>query len=353
MAELSGFAARAYYKKATTWGTAVTVTAATGDQFEYASESVVPDVALIDSDQITGAVLTGASDTGAISVVGDVAGQDMLYQGKERWIRDVFGAYANDVAPGGTTARQHKFDFATSNEGFFGTLVFEKIVTVHEADSFKPMSLTFSGQPGNFLKLGVGGIGRRVFIADPGRTNDTTPADALPTYARLLARFGHVSVVVADLGGANPVTLCVSGFEFRFVRNTNPAQTTCDGDYSSEPSTDTVEITGTLDFPIYDTDNNSLVQSQLDKGSRSMTVTIDSGVDIPGDVGGGNYRALIYIPGFQFTTGWPSVGGRGRVPLSLQFKAHLVASVDALDTDAVLPRIKIFNEVLDIDDYAP
>lgn len=360
MAELQGFAAKGGYKKAVTWGTAVTILAATGDQFEYASETVVPDVVLVDSDQITGEALTGASSTGQINVQGDVAGQDLLYQGKERWLRDVFSntttGYSNTLVF--VTVRKHVFDFELSNEGRFGTLIFDKAVSVHEVDSFKPMGLTFTGTPGNFVKLTVSGIGRRVLIGSEtpdNRVNTTFPANALPTVTRILSRFGHVMIKLGGLGVAPGAmtAFCVSGFEINFLRNSEPVQTTCDGDYSSEPSTDTVEITGTLDFPIYDTDNDPLVLAQLTKGSKAMYVLIDSGTVIAGSTPATNFKYEIFIPGLQFTTGWPSVAGRGRVPVSLQWRAHVVAAADAQDTDAILPRINLFNLVADIDDYQP
>lgn len=363
MAELQGYAAKGAYKKATTWGTAVLITAATGDQFEYASETVVPDVVLIDSDQITGEALTGASSTGAINVVGDVAGQDLVYQGKERWFRDVFGEYGDSTSAGGptlvnTTVQRHKFDFHLSNEGRFGTLIFDKAVSVHETDSYKPMGLTLTGTAGNFVKLTVSGIGRRVLIGSEtpdDRVNLTFPANALPTVARHLARFGHVSIKLGALGTAPGAmtAFCVSGFEFNFTRNADPTPTTCDGDYSSEPATDTVEITGSLDFPIYDTDNDPLVLAQLTKGSKALYASIDSGVVITGSAPSTNFKIEIYIPGLQFTTGWPSVAGRGRVPVSLAWRAHVVAVADAQDTDAVLPRVYIDNLVANIDDYQP
>ena len=106
MAELQGSAAKAAYKDASAgnWGTAVVIGA--GDQFEYASETVTPDVELIESDQITGAALPGASDTGSVTVEGDLSGIDMKFSGHERFVRDVFGD--STTTNPGITPRQRR-----------------------------------------------------------------------------------------------------------------------------------------------------------------------------------------------------------------------------------------------------
>jgi hypothetical protein len=348
MAELQGYAAKAGYKKAVTWGLAVALSPTTGDQFEYATEDVIPNVELIESDQITGDALAGASSVGQVTVEGSVSGIDLRFQGNERWIRDVFGTFVTTNP--GITHFQHKADFALSNQGKFGTLVIDKQVSVHEYDSFKPMGLTITGAPGAFTKLDVRGIGRRVFIEDPGRTNDTFTS-VLPSYARILARFGMTTIKIDDAPTNPPITpYCASGFTIDFQRQGDPAVTTCDGDYSSEPATDTVEITGVLEFPIYNTDNQELVREYLSKDSQTILFTIDSGIVIPGSTPTKNYMIVIWIPAAQFTDpGWPAVSTRGRVPLTMNWRAHSAAT--AVDTDAVMPRIYIHNEVADIDDY--
>ena len=331
MAELQGSAAKAAYITGATWGTAETLGA--GDQFEYASETVTPDVALIESDQITGNALPGPSDVGSVTVEGDLTGMDLKYSGHERFIRDVFGDITTTNP--GVTHYEHVATFQESNEGFFGTLAIEKVVTgPHEVDSFKPMGLEIVGEPGDFLKLNVTGIGRQLRTKDPGRTNDASTTWDLPVYTRRVARFGHVTFDVTTAGSGTPsyTSFCVSGFTISFQRNFDPAFTTCDGDYSSEPSTDTVEITGTIDFPIYDTDNDPFVDYNLSKAALTGRITIDSGIEIPSSSPSQNYTIVIYLPAFQLDEGYPNVPGLGRVPLSISWTAH-DAEV-AVDTDA-------------------
>ena len=322
MAELQGFAAKAEYKKAVTWGTAVAIGAGLGDQFEYATEDVTPAVELIESDQINGSALTGASDVGAITVEGSLSGMDVKYQGMERWVRDVFGTLVTTNP--GVTHFEHQFDFALSNAGLFGTLVYDKVVAIHEYDSFKPMGFTLTGAANEFVKMDVRGIGRRVYNDDVGQTNVTFDSE-LPTYARILAKFGHVTIAIDPLTeGSPPVNFfCASGFTIDFQRQGDPVQTTCDGDYSSEPSTDEVEITGTLDFPIYDTQNQELVKAYLSKEAYTLYFKFDSGIEIPGSIPSQNYDWVIWIPAVQFTDpGWPNVTGRGRVPLTMNWQAY-------------------------------
>jgi hypothetical protein len=348
MAELQGYAAKAAYKPAATWGTAVTL--GDGDQVEYATEDVAPEIELVVSDQITGEALPGASDAGSITVQGTLAGMDAKYSNHERFLRAVFGQITTTASG---TGFKHKFDFALSNEGEFGTLAFEKVVSgPHEVDSWKPMSLTIVGEANNFVKLDVLGIGRQKRIEDPGRTNDASTTWSLPGIGgapgvRRLIKFGHTTVQIGPVGGAL-TSYCLSGFTLNFNRNSEPVQTTCDGDYSSEPSTDTVEISGTFNLPIYDTDNHPLVQARLAASKMKAVITFLHPTDVY-DVGL-PYKWVIYIPGFQFNAGWPSVGGPGRVPIDFDFTVYN-EEANPIDTDASMPRINVFNEIADPDDY--
>jgi hypothetical protein len=353
MAELQGSAAKAAYKQAVTWGTAVTL--GDGDQVEYATESIVPDVQLVESDQINGEALSGASETGQIIVQGELAGMDLKYSGHERFMDAVFGGHSTSADGAGY---KHKFDFLLSNEGIFGTLAFEKVVdagthTIHEIDSFKPMGATFTGAAGVPVKLTIRGIGREL---QPGESTfniaSTTwelPGKGAAPEERRLVKFGQcvieVATVVGGVVGAF-APLCASGFTISLQRNGEPVQTTCDGDYASEPATDTVEITGQIDFPIYEDSNHFLVEANLAKTILSLRFTFTS----PDEYDTGKpYKWVLQIPGAQLQGGYPNVGGKGRVPLSVTWKAHNAAT--PVDTDATMPRLRIYNATADIDDY--
>ncbi len=486
MAELQGSAAKAAYRQAVLWGTAVTL--GDGDQVEYATESIVPDVQLVESDQINGEALSGASETGAVTVQGELAGMDLKYSGHERFFRAVFGSETPSADGAGY---KHKFDFELSNEGEFGTLAFEKVVdagthSIHEIDSWKPMGATFTGAAGQPVKLTVRGIGRQLqpgeSAANVASTSWTLPGKGAAVETRRLVKFGQCVIEVANAPVALPATgtitytdtdatatkivtldsagnarvytfrasgnvasngdveivagnadatmlnlvrainnsggtngagedylvasahptvsaaldainnvvtitarlagtagnsivfttdeaeftlngagtladtgtagtpsytaLCASGFSLSFQRNGEPVQTTCDGDYASEPSTDTVEITGTIDFPIYDDDNHFLVEANISKAVLSLRFTFTSLDEYDS---GKPYKHVILIPGAQLQGGYPNVGGKGRVPLSVTWKAHNAAA--AVDTDATMPRLYVYNATADIDDF--
>jgi len=355
MAELQGSAAKAAYKHASTWGTAVAL--GDGDQVEYASESIVPDVQLVESDQINGEALSGASDTGSVIVQGDLGGMDLKYSGHERFMRAVFGSAETPAADG--AGFKHEFNFTLSNEGEFGTLAFDKVVdagthSIHEIDSWKPMGATFDGQPGQPVKLTVRGIGRKL-QAGESATNAASTTWSLPgkggaPETRRLVKFGQVVIEVAEVTGGVVgafSALCASAFNISLQRNGDPVQTTCDGDYASEPSTDTVEITGQLDFPIYNDDNHLLVEANIAKTVLSLRFTFTS----PDEYDTGKpYKWVLHVPGVQLTGGYPNVNTRGRVPLSVQWKAHNAAV--AVDTDATMPRLYIHNATADIEDYS-
>jgi hypothetical protein len=353
MAELQGSAAKAAYKQAATWGTAVAL--GDGDQVEYASETITPDVTLVESDQINGEALSGASETGQVIVQGDLAGMDTKYSGHERFMDAVFGAHVTAADGAGF---RHKFDFLQSNEGVFGTLAFEKVVdagthTIHEIDSWKPMGATFTGAAGQPVKLTVRGIGREL---QPGESAVNTasatwslPGKGAAPEERRLVKFGQVTIEVAEvIGGVvgTFVPLCASGFTISLQRNGDPVQTTCDGDYASEPSTDTVEITGQLDFPIYEDSNHFLVEANIDKKVLSLRFTFTHPDE---DDTGKPYKWVLHVPGAQLQGGYPNVSSKGRVPLSVTWKAHNAAT--AVDTDATMPRLYIYNDTADIDDY--
>lgn len=353
MAELQGSAAKAAYLHTVAWGTPLA--AVDGDQIEYASESITPDVQLVDSDQINGEALSGASETGSVIVQGDLSGMDMKYNGHERFMCDVFGGVTTS-ADG--TGFKHTFDFALSNAGYFGTLAFEKVVdagthSIHEVDSFKPMGATITGAAGQPNKLTIRGIGRDL---QPGESavNTSSAAWSLPGKGgaidtRRLVKFGQSVVKVAIVSGGSVGAfsdLCASGFTISLQRNGDPVQTTCDGDFASEPSTDTVEITGQLDFPIYQDDNHFLVEANIAKTVLSLRFEFTS----PDTYDTAKfYRWILHVPGVQLISGYPNVSGKGRVPLSVQWKAHNAAV--AVDTDATMPRLYIYNATADIDDY--
>lgn len=143
--------------------------------------------------------------------------------------------------------------------------------------------------------------------------------------------------------------LCTSGYQLSFQRNGDPVQTTCDGDYASEPSTDTHELTFQLDFPIYDDDNHFLVVARQAGTVLSARFTWDSGVDL--GAGPANVRWILYIPAFQLTgSGYPSVNGKGKVPLSCQCTVH--SAETPIDTDATMPRLYVHNTVPNTTSYA-
>lgn len=379
MAELQGSSAKAAYKKAVTWGTAVVL--GLGDQFEYGSETVTPAVALIDNDQIVGTALPSASETGAFTVQGDLASMVAFYDGRERFVRDVFGDMTTTVMAGDPDDFQHLSDFKSSNQGFFGTLAFEKLVnttSIHEVDSFKPMNLNVTAAPGDFVRLTVTGIGRKLRKADfdegamtnTASTTWTLPsadgsfAYGTPAKNRQPIRFGHTKVYIKDsVAGEElddliaPANLqCLSNLSIDFIRNSEPVQTTCDGDFSSEPSTDTIEISGTFEFAIYNDDNDFLVTAYLDKRILRAAILFDSGIalDAPAD---GNLRWLIVIPALQLTdAGYPNVPGLGRVPVSFPFRAHSAEFPLDFDTtvgtdNITLPRSVFYNKRINVDSY--
>ncbi len=346
MTELQGSAAKLAYGRASVWGTAVTC--GDGDQVEYASETVTPSVELAESDQITGDALTGRSDINRVVTQGDIAGMDLLYEGHERFFEDVFG---DRDTTGSAGVFQHVFNWMPSNSGKFGTLAIDKAVGVHEVDSFKPMGFTIVGAGGQPTKMTIRGIGRQLRMDDPGRTNDASTSWALSGLGgapktRRAVKFGHAVVEVGPVGGAL-VTYCPIGFTISGQRTGDPVQTTCSGDYSDEPATDSSEITLQLDFDIYNDDNDVLAKAYLAGSSFAAKITFDSGVDL--GAGPANRRMILWIPEMQFTSGYPNVSGKGKVPLSVS--AKVVSAATAVDTDATMPRLYIHSAVADPDDY--
>jgi hypothetical protein len=477
MSQLQGSAAKAAYKQAVTWGTAVAL--GDGDQIEYATENIVPDVQLIDSDQITGQALSGPSDTGRVIVQGELGGIDLKYSGAERFLKGIFGGETPSADGAGF---KHKFNFTLSNAGIFGTLAFEKVVTgdsnsIHEIDSFKPMGVVITGAAGAPVKMTLKGIGRH--LSNGGSvTNVSSSSWALPgkghaPETRRVVKFGQCVIEVAaapvavqatgyySYTGSNPsasdtvvvgartytfvvspavnddvkigvdsdasalnlarainmsggtngagqdylvasahplvratldsilnrvnlqailggvggnsvglttmgtytrsgttltggtagtpsyTPICASGFTISLQRTGDPVQTTCDGDYVSEPATDTVEITGQLDFPIYDDANEFLVAANIAKSVLTLRYTFTS----PDSYDSGKfYRYVLYVPGVQLQGGYPNVGGKGRVPLTVTWKAH--NAVAPVDTDATMPRLYLYNATADIADYS-
>ncbi|MGH7178694.1 MAG: hypothetical protein ACREJC_15055, partial [Tepidisphaeraceae bacterium] len=154
------------------------------------------------------------------------------------------------------------------------------------------------------------------------------------------------ATLTGGTAGGTYVFVCAGSFNISLQRNGDPVQTTCDGDFASEPSTDTVEITGQIDFPIYDDDNHFLVEANIDKRVLSFRFTFTH-TDTYSNAK--PYKMVLLVPGAQLTGGYPNVSTRGRVPLSVQWRAH--NAEDPADVDATMPRLYVFNDTASVDNF--
>lgn len=100
--------------------------------------------------------------------------------------------------------------------------------------------------------------------------------------------------------------------------------TTQYGIYVDEPLRDSfVDITGTIKFTKYNTNNIFLADAVRTKAAQKMLAQFNG----PFIAGGSYYTFNSWFPSIQFTDGSPNVGGPQRVPLELNFVGHRVGSI--------------------------
>lgn len=330
------------------WGTPRLLGA--GHLKEYVSESMTPDAQFIPDEQMAGQITQLGGDRGNEFHSGDVV-MDLKYEGMEDVIGLAFGDANGGAAPpqvGLDVAYKHVLKPASNKVGKYGTIVVDKGFEVWEYPTAKVGGFTLDVVPGRRARMTFPMIPQGLNINEGTGTNNTTTVATLTLPAnRDFALFADLAVrmnLVADpaLGTAH----LVYASEFHVTLNNNyPTDdvTTRYGRKIDEPIQDGyTEVTGSIAFSKYMTENKAWMTRILDKGSVKMDVKFTGRA-----IGATNFSAALYFPNVQMVSGAPNVSGPGRVPFTAAFRSSRALSVptgfptgytDALTMDIVNQR---------------
>lgn len=344
MANTKGFLGIVGLKKSAVWGTPVLVDADCG--IEILQDGIGAEVALIANEQISGSSQMRAGDRGAEFHRGDLSLNAKFESLSLLWAL-AFGAAGLPAQQGSDSAWKHVLKLKNVLDGLFATLVLDYQLEVHEHPSVKVNGFKFEcSQSDQVAKLTFPLIAsslNRNTSAGVNRASTIPGITMAPNRQRLL--FAQMAVRLNDADGAalGPSDVqFVSGVTIEADRKLkNDDVTTQFGNLIDEPLQDGfTEVTGSLSFSKYATDNIARFTEMLMKTRKKLDVVFTG----PVANGATRYSQAFYLNDVQFESGQPQIGGPGLTPWTLNFKAHVVSAapagfpmgyVDAVTTEIV------------------
>jgi hypothetical protein len=227
---------------------------------------------------------------------------------------------------------KHALRVADDLEGLFATLALDYQVEVHEYPSVKVNGFKFEcSQSDQVAKVTFPLIAsslNRNTTAGVNRTSTIPGITMAPNRSRLL--FSQMQVRLNDAAGpalGPSDRQFVSGVTIEMDRKLkNDDVTTQFGYLIDEPLSDGfTEVSGSLAFSKYATDNIARFTEMLQKPQKKMDVVFTG----PIAAGSTPYAQAFYLNDVQFETGQPQIGGPGLTPWTLNFKAHVVSAAPA------------------------
>ena len=313
------------------------VLVAAGDGLEPVGESITQDAQLIDSEALTGSRMRGAGDRGNELHNGDME-LEMKYEGLDVLLAMVLGTAIAPVQQGADDAYLHEFRVQdTDLEGLFGTLVIDKQIEVWEYPSVKVNSLTISATSGALTTVTANMVASNLGRNTSGGTNNETTvlSITLPAnrdfllWEQLAVRINAQSA--AGLAGAD----LVYPNEFTVTFNNNMVTddvSTRFGREVEEPCPDNfLEVTGSINFARYNTENNKLVDALFSKTVQKLDAVWTG----PLADGATNFSFKVLMPSLQIASGDVNIGGPGRVPANFEFTS---SKADTAPTGSLKPR---------------
>ena len=320
-----GFGTLGAVKKASAWPTPVVLGA--GDGFEYTAESIASRAEFIADKQLNGTSTTLFGDKGNESHNGQIM-MDAKYQGLEVPLAMVMGTAGAPVLQG-SGVYKHVIKLANDREGKFATLGFDKQVEIWEYANAKFHGFEFSSAPNNErAKLAFDVIAHKLNRNTGAGTNTqaTFASVTIPSVREFLL-FSQLEILCNDQSGGalgSSDEIYVGEFTMKVAGNMEGDYTTEYGDKVDEPlQNEFTEVTGGIKFPKYGTANSAFYGESLTKTRKKMIATFT------GNIAGGsyNYKMIFYFPDVQWSDGSTNVGGPGKAPLDLTFKANRVLAI--------------------------
>lgn len=323
---------------------------AANEQLEYGQESLAVDINLIPDTQINGSPTPGFGSKGIAKFDGAISDIALQYASKPllSMIAAVMGTAGapTEITPG--KSYKHILDLAPDNAGLFGTLAFDKAVAVHEFGNFKPMGFTISMKSNEDVKVAVSGVAGKLVL--DSAVNPSGLASVTLPAIRKIATFGHARLFInefddgaLDVDGDSADAIPFTEFSAAFERPHDADYPSESYPYSREPvSNGFLTPGGSLNFPVYATENAAIFQGQIDKTLYKAMLVLEHEDVISTSTD--KYKIIIYIPALQLATGSPNVGGPGKVPLNLTWRAAHVGTPGTGFTAGDIS-IEVHNEI--------
>lgn len=316
----TGKEAKAAFKKASAWGTAVAV--ASADAFLFTTEKIARTREHLPDDS-AGQSFAVAADRGQITCGGDLSAY-LRYQGLEVLLAMAMGTAGAPTHPG-SNAYVHSLRLAAATSGLFGSLALYKGFSVHEYPAVKVDGFTIEGEAGQPLTATFHLIADDLNINTVSGTNTNAVLAAVSAPApanRVLFRQGSFWINDAE-GAALTSTNAVqpSRFSLSFKRKQKGDYLAGGADKIAEPVADGFpEISLSLEFPHYTSDT---YLSDLGADVRKKLSIAFIGAQIES---GYSYTLELLFPHLVITNAEAAVDKAGKI-------AHPV-SLDCLATPA-------------------
>ena len=305
----TGREAKAAFKKAATWGTAVAVSAE--DLFLFTSEKITRSIENLPDDS-AGRPFTADRDPGLVTCAGDLSAY-LRYQGLEVLLAMAMGQAGTPSLEGeSSSAYRHQLRLAADTDGLFGTLAVYKGVSVHEYPSCKVDGFTISGEAGQPLNITFNLICDDLNLNTTEGTNTAAAMAALTLPApgnRILFRQGTfllndaTAAALSDNDRIHP-----SRFSLTFKRGLEGDYLAGGNDRIAEPiGAGFPEVSLELEFPTYTSDT---YLHDLGSDTRKKMKISFQGQEIET---GYPYRLEIMIPHLVITNAEAAVDKAGKI----------------------------------------
>ena len=304
----SGKEAKAAFKKAATWSTAVAV--ADADALLFTNEKITRTREHLPDDSAGQAFYTGA-DQGLITCAGDLSAY-LRYQSLETLLAMAMGTAGSPAQQGESAAYLHQLRLADDIDGLFGTMAFYKGISAHEYAGCKVDGFSISGEAGQPLTVGFNLICDDLAVNTTSGSNTAAAVAALTAPApgnRVLFRQGQflINDQSADaLDSGDAVT--PNRFSLTFRRNLVGDHLAGGNDKIAEPTcTGFPEISLSLEFATYTTDT---YLTDLGADTRKKMKITFTGSEIESPY---NYQFEILLPHLVLTNAEAAVDKAGKI----------------------------------------
>ena len=310
----TGKEAKAAFKKAATWGTAVPLTSS--DALLFTTEKINRTREHL-PDESAGQAFHQDAERGNITCGGDLSGY-LRYQGLETLLAMALGQ-AGEPAHSGAAVYTHALRMNSATDGLFGTLGIFKGFSVHEYPAVKVDGFTITGEAGKALTLGLTLICDDLNVNTGSGVNTTTIFATIdpPTPGnRVLFRQGQFWIndaAAGALSAANAVH--PNRFSLTCKRKLSRDYLAGGQDRIAEPvGAGFPELSLTMEFPTYTSD--TFLNDLGSDNRKKMRIAFEGGQIESGH----DYALEILLPHLMITNAQAAVDKAGKInhPITME-----------------------------------